>query len=204
MITDSAGAEIEMFSADELEVQKTAALEEYKVSNPDRTSELESLQVELEEREKELAKLKGKDLNFENLRKQKEAAEDRIEKVKREIESKLEATKKEVLEGVNKEHYNEELARLAGDDAELKDKIEFQYNRLTDLASNKMEVSKKLRDAWTLATKVDAGALNTAVISSGGVSRLNVRPSQKFSVEEMEVGRKFGLAKEDFEKYATN
>ena len=74
-ITDSTGTDIEVFTADELQQQREAALEEYKTGNPDKSDELAKLQDELKTKEEELTKLNGKDLNFSTLRTQKEALE---------------------------------------------------------------------------------------------------------------------------------
>jgi len=199
---DKEGNVVEAFSAEELQAQKDAAIEEFKQANPDKSSELEILQSQLREKEDELVKLRGKDTNFENLRKQKNAAEKAAEELRREIDEKIGAVKKEVLDGVMKDHYNETIGVLAGNDEELKKKIEFHYNRLQDSAVTKDEVSKKLRDAWVLATKLDdPGALNSSVISSGGVSKLNIKNTQKFTPEEKAIGAKFGLSEKDFETY---
>lgn len=199
IIQDESGEDIEVFTAEELEAQKTAALEEFKTKNPDKTDELTKAQEELE-------KLKGKDMNFSNLREQKEAAEKKVQEILAGVDEKVGAVKKEILEGVMKDHYSETLKGLAGEDAELQKQIEAQYNRLTDPAATKEEVSKKLRDAWVLATKVDdPGALSTSVISSGGVSRFPTQGGEKkFSPEEKAMAQKLaeagGLGKLD-DKY---
>lgn len=201
-ITDSTGTDIEVFTADELQQQREAALEEYKTGNPDKSDELAKLQDELKTKEEELTKLKGKDLNFSTLRTQKEALEKEKDDLKKEIDEKIGTAKREILEGVLKDHYLDSLKALAGDDPELQKKIEHEYGRIKDAAATKEEVARKLRDAWVLATKQDdPGALNSAVVSSGGVSRLHIKSDKKFSPEEVELGRKLGLESKDFEKY---
>lgn len=194
-ISDSTGSEIEVFTAEELETQKNEAIDQYKKDNPDKSEEIDSLQKDLATAKEELEKLGKKDLNFANLRQQKEAAETKVESLKKEIDDKIALAKKEILEGVMKDHYNEIMKSLAGDDEELKKKIEFHYNRIQDVPTTKEEINKKLRDAWTLATKVEeASALNATVISSGGVSRPNVKSEKKFTPEEKDFGKKLGAA----------
>ena len=194
------GVDIEVFTVEELEAQKQEAIENYKSENPDKADELASLQEELKLKEEELTKVKDKDTNFANLRKQKEAAEKKITDITAEIDTKISAVKKEVMEGVMKDHYNDTLKVLAGDDEEVKKKIEFQYKRLADAAATKEEVGNKLRDAWVLATKPEVtDALNSFVISSGGVGKLHIKGQEKkFTPEEKALGAKFGLKEEDF------
>ncbi len=185
-ITDAEGKEIEVLTLEEVEAQKTAAVE---ASRATLMEESKKVQETLKSKEEELAKLKDKEMNFEALRKS--------------VDEKLGAMKKEVLDGVLQDHYNDNLGVLAGADEELKKKIELQYKRLTDVAATKEQVARKLRDAWSLATKIeDTNALNSSVISSGSV----VRPrfagqNQQFSQEEKIIGNKLGLSEEDFKKY---
>ena len=184
-----------------------AAIAKYKEENPDKTDDYEA---QLKEKEEELAKLKEKETNFAKLREQKDdsesKAEAKIEEIQKEMDDKLkessEATEKRVLEGVYKDHYQEELKNLAGEDDELKKLIEVQYGRLTDPTTNTGEISKKLRDAWTLATKTEeSDALNTAIVSSGGASAIQTKSQDKLSPEIEQVASKFGLNQEDFDKF---
>lgn len=197
------GVDVEVFSAEEIETQKQEAIEQYKADNPDKTEELTQLQEDLRAKEEELAGLKDKDKNFGNLRKQKEAAEEKINKIQTDIDAKIESVKREVMEGVMKDHYNDTLKSLAGDDEELAKKIELQYKRLADTASTKQEIVNKLRDAWVLSTKPEGvDAFNSTVISSGGVGRLNFKNSApKLNTDEKMLGSKFGLSESDIKKY---
>lgn len=182
------GTETDAFTAEELAAQNTAAVEAFKSANPDKANELK-------EALEELSKFKDKDLNFGELRKQKDAAEKKVEDIQKEFETKLDTTKREILEGVQKDHYNETLKTLVNGDEELKKKIEYQYKRLVDTAATKEDITKKLTDAWVLATKPeDKGALNSQVISSGNVQRINVRSNQPFSAEEKALAQKLANA----------
>lgn len=196
------GTEVEMFSQEELQAQRDAAIEEYKTNNPDKGEELNTLQEKLSKAEEELTGLKDKDFNFAKVTKAKEMAEAKIERIAKEIDVKINLAKKEVMEGVMKDHYNETLSSLAGGDEEVKKKIEHHYKRLGDLASTKEEIGKKLRDAWLLASEPKVqDALNSSVISSGGVSKLNIKPTSTFTAEEKEFTKQMakagGIALED-------
>ena len=195
IITKEDGTRVEVYTAEELEQQKLAAIEEYKTSNPDKTEEVNQLQAELTKLNEELGGFKDKDLNFANLRKQKEAAEGKIELVRKELDAKIDLAKKEVLEGVMKDHYNETLNNLSSGDVEVKKKIEFQYKRIGDNPNTKEEVSKKMRDAYLLATGTSSGGIDMSAFSSGGVSRLNIKNQTKtFTPEEKEFGKKLAQA----------
>ncbi len=196
IIKDAEGNDVEVFTADELQEQKDIAIEEFRVQNPDKTEEIDALKAQLTTANDEVAKFKDKDLNFSNLRSQKEAAEKKATDLAAEIDTKIGVAKKEILEGVMVDHYNETLGSLAGDDVELKKKIEFQYKRLADSAATKAEVTKKLTDAWTLATAPEGtGALNSAVISSGGVGRISTKETEKkFTQEEKALAQKLAKA----------
>jgi len=182
------GTTTEVLTPEEIDAEKQAAIEAYKAANPDKTEELTKLQ-------EELTKLKGKDLNFENLRKQKEDAEKKIEEIIKGVPAQIETAKKEILETVLKDHYSETLKTLAGDDEELKKKVEYHYKRLADTAGTKEEVTKKLTDAYVLATKPDdPNALTSQVVSSGGVHKLNIKTNQPFTQDEKELARKMAAA----------
>ena len=229
-ITTNDGKIVEAYSKAELDAQATQAADKaaeeaiakYKEENPDKTEELTQKEEELKLKEEELSKLKEKDTNFAKLREQKDGAqamaeakaEEKIEEFEKTMEKKLEesaeATEKKVLEGVYKDHYEETVKGLAGEDEELKKRIELEYKRLSDPTTNKAEISKKLSDAWTLATKTDEdqNVLNASIISSGGVAKPQVITSDnKFSQEEKSMARKIASAggmkldDADFEKY---
>ena len=202
-IIEENGEEIEVFTAEELEQQKQEAIEEYKMENPDKSDELTALQEEIARKEEELDKMKGKDLNFSNLRKQKEEAEKKVADILAGVDDKINKAKSEVFEGVMKDHYNETIRALSGEDEEVLKKIEYHYKRLSDSATTKQEITNKLRDAYILATKPEGyDALNSTVISTGGVGKLNIKnQSLNMTPEEKEVASKFGLTDKDLQKY---
>ena len=180
---DSAGNKVEAVSAEEL-----------KTLEAQKNEELTKAREELKSREDELLKLKEKDLNFSNLRSQKEEAEKRVEALKAEIDVKVDKAKKEILDGVLKDHYNEALGSLAGGDEELKKKIEHHFNRFNDPGSSKSDIDKKLRDAWALSQDKPSMSSN-AFATSNSVSMLRPTATSKtFSDEEKAFAKKFAAA----------
>lgn len=197
------GTEVEAMTPEEVEQVKQEAIDAFKAENPDKTAELAELQEKLREAEEALAKKGDADKNFANLRKAKDDAETKINEFTKTLDEKVNQVKREVIEGVNKDFLNEKLTALAGDDEELRKKIEFEYNTTLKgvVPSSKAEIAEKLNKAYVLANPSEVNALNSSVISSGGVGRLNIKGSdKKFTPEEKEIGKKFGLTDADFAK----
>lgn len=188
--TNEDGETIEAFTAEELAAQKEASAEEFRLKN----EEFEKLQEELD-------KLKGKDLNFANLRAQKEEAEKKIANLAAEIDTKIGTAKKEILDGVTKDYYNEKLEELSSGDPELKKKIDFHYHRINDEAGTKEDVSKKLRDSWILATATEDNSRVNNAFSSSGVSGVRAKTNTSFTQEEKALAQKLasmgGMTLED-------
>jgi len=183
------GTEVEVFSAEEIEAQKEEAkqeaIEQYKLDNPDKTEELTALQAELE-------KLKSKDVSISELRKQKNQAESKIEEIVKGTDEKITKVKQEIMEGVMQDHYNDTIKALVGDDEELRKKVEHEFKKTLSGVNptTKDELAGKLRNAYLLATKpAEVDALNSSVISSGGVGRLNIKSEKKFSQEEKQMAK---------------
>lgn len=203
------GTEVEVFSKDELEIQKVEAsqkaIDDYKVANPDKSTELTELQEKLDAKEKELEESLNSDggLNFKHLRELNKKIEAERDALKKDIDEKISKAKQEVLGSAVQGIYSEELEKLSFGDVELKKKIEFHYKRLSDPASSKDEVMKKLNDAATLANPRRAvGVLNAKVISSAGANR------PQYSIETMSpelkgVANRLGITDEDIKKHAT-
>ena len=195
------GTEETLYTQEELEQQKEETLEKYKEENPDKTEEMETLQKERDEakaKEEELQKqLDGeldKDKNFANLRKQKDEAEAKAEGIEKTIDEKVELVKNEILEGNVKDFKKDQLDELAGDDKELREKIEFHYDRIKDTAVTKEEVSKKLRDSWTLATAGERTEVSGSAFSSGGATGGKTKTQSTFTPDEKALAKKLAEA----------
>lgn len=208
------GTEVEVFTKDEVDAERDSAIEAYKSENPDQSDKVQELETSLTEAKDALAtaqeELKAadeKDQNFAELRKKANEAEQQLAEVTKDLDNKLAETKKsamdEVLETVNQGHFHDTLNDLSGGDKDLKEKIEKEYSALNDPATNKEEITSKLNRAYTLATgqNPNENALNTTVLSSGGVTKPQFKEQDALPEEAKELGRKFGLKEEDFNKY---
>jgi alanyl-tRNA synthetase len=189
------GEEKEVFTQEELEAQKEEAINQYKEENPDKSDELTKLEEELEKAKQELEGFKDKDMNFANMRNKISEKEKEAKDLKVSIDEKINTVKKEILEGVMKDHYNDTLEKLVGNDKELKEKVELQYKRLADTASTKVELSKKLNDAFVLATGGTKESFDNSVFSSGSAgAKIQSKSEEKFSSEEQELLNKLSQA----------
>ena len=200
IITKEDGTEIEVFTQEELEAQKEAAIEEYKNENPDKSEEIEALKKEIEEKEEafnsakeELEKLGKKDFNFKKLREQNKNQETELEKLKTEMSDKLEAA----ITNLANDKKSDIISSLVGDDEELKKKVEFHYNRIKDEAKTKEEIMAKVNDAYFLATRQEPPVGN--YVSAAGAG--NTKVKEEVSAKEKELGNALGITEEDREKY---
>lgn len=189
---EETGEEEEVFTADEVQAQREEEVKKYQEEHPDQSAELTALEEKLKLAEEKLGKASDKDKNFAALRKQ---VEDLKTGIDNKIKDAAESSKKEVLEGVNKDHYEETLKTLAGTDDELKKKIEFHYKRLADPSSTKSEITAKLKDAYTLATGQSTESMNASQYGSGGSNRPKTKTgTEKLSPAEKELAIKMAKA----------
>ncbi len=182
------GKEIEVFTEEEVQAKNAAVMKE-----------ADDAKAALAKANEDLAKAKDKDGNFAELRKQKEAAEERA----RVAEAEKKVMKDTVIEELSKRQVDEKIKNLSGGDAEVEKKIRFHLDRLKDPASTPEEVEKKLNDAAVLAGVNGKGnALGSAVSSAGGA--INYRPfagEKSLKPELSDMARRMGITDADVEKY---
>lgn len=160
---------------------------------------------QIEEVQKELAGLKNKEFNFKKLRDMTESERSELTEKEKELmqrQDELEENQKSFTETVIQGHKNDALAVLAGDDKDLRDKIEYHYNRISDKATTKEDINKKVKDAYLLATGGRSAAIDQisrAVSYQGGGGI--VKSSDGFSSEQKELASRLGITEEDLKKY---
>lgn len=144
------GTEVQVPTDEEIANEKAAAVA---AKENELNSEIETLKTDLD-------KLKGKDFDFTALRKNLEHKEKELDELKTTQE-------KEAQERKEKEEKDKDTAlisTLAGNDEELKKKIEFHAARI-----NEPDRDKRYSDALKLAMGESGSVLNQGqVISSGG------------------------------------
>jgi len=118
------------------------------------------LKAQYEKLMEENKKLKDKELNFQKLRTKKESeisAEKKeelgsIQDQIREMEKGLEEKHRQFVESQFNQARDTKLKSLVGDDADLREKVLYHYDRLKDETTTAEDVAKKLNDAYILAT----------------------------------------------------
>lgn len=195
---EDTGEDEVLYSAEEIEAQKTEAIETYKKENPGNAEEVGKLQKELDDAKEALKKAGDKDQNFGQLR-------DKVDKLEKEMDERV---KRGVEQTVTKQTSDNAIKALAGSDTELEKKIRFHFdNSLKGVVpSTPEEANKKAQDAYLLATgqkpDIQPGAGNAFGSSGGGGFR---QPQQKKSDIKPEVAalgkNKLGLTDEDIKKY---
>lgn len=109
------------------------------------------LKKQLEEAQIELKKLQDKDFNFGKVVKSEKEKEILLDEATKKIKD-LETRIGEIAAAPAVQAKNDLLKSLAGDDKVLRDKLEFQFNRLGQNAKTPQEVESAMREAYLLAT----------------------------------------------------
>jgi len=190
-LKDSEGNEVEALTPEEAEAETQKRIEEEKAkwesANPDK-AEIVKLQEELAKAKEDNKKLASKDLNFGNLRHAKEESDKKVSELTKKLDDYILSQTQNV--------YDDTLGALAGEDQELKEKIEFHFKRFGDIPTDKLEIQKRLRDAFTLAQNV---SLPTPLdgISSSGAPIKNLNKSEVLSSHLMPLAQKMGITNDD-------
>ncbi len=187
-IIEKDGVDMEVFTAEEVSARETAAVATIK-------AELDETKVKLDAVNSEMEKLTNKDHNFSNLRQQKEELEKTLSDMQTGINNKIEEVRKAPL----LKYENDIMNNLSSGDDEMKKKIKFQYDRLSDKADNEESISKKMNDAYLLAVGISPknDVLGRVIPSGGHGAHSPVIPASKLSDSQKELGKKFGLTDED-------
>lgn len=122
-----------------------------------KAAKAEEFEKTLEEKEKELGKYKSKEINFENLRTKTEAEKadlmknwnDKEKALYKEIESMRNEREKE-KEGLKNNAKDQILKQLAGDNVELRKRIELQAEEFAGEANTPEEVVDRYTKSATL------------------------------------------------------
>lgn len=158
----------------------------------------------LEETAKKLSKLENKDFNFRKLEamtaEEKEkltASELSLKQQQEDLENKQQEMHKSFVTDIK----SDILDSIAGEDKELREKIELKYSQIkdSDSAKSKAEIKSLMEDAHAMAVGVqNKNPLTSALNSSGGgdgpISK--TKPND----DALSVGKKLGLSDEDLEK----
>jgi DNA repair exonuclease SbcCD ATPase subunit len=164
--------------------------------------EIKSLQEKLNETNAKLEKLENKEFNFRKLEQmtdeQKAKLTDTELSLKKQQEE-LEEKQKSFESTFVKDIKGDLLTEMAGDDEELKKKIELNYSRIKDseTAKSRSEIKAILNDAYVMSVGArHKNPVLSAINSSGSPAA----KSEKVSDDLMSLASKFGLSAEDLNK----
>jgi chromosome segregation ATPase len=173
----------------------------------------EEIAAQLGERDKKLnevteklAKLENKDFNFKRLKDMTEQEREKLSAIEVDLkqrQEKLEDEQRSFVERQVNEHKNDALNVLAGDDKDLREKIEFHFSRIKDEAVTREEINKKMREAATLATGHAPDTRPSQLSSAMGLSGAGMRAKPKdeeITPDLKDLGAKFGLTDEDYKR----
>lgn len=184
---------------DEANAAKQAEIDEANI----KLEEAEKAKAELEEK---MVKLDDKSLNFGNLRKKAEEKDAVIEGLKSSI-VKLDEVMNQKFSQLSAENNKQKVVSLinkvAGGNAELAKKIEFNYNRFNTAPKDENELKQLVNDAVLLSTGgVKPKLFSTDVLSSSGGTGMNTDlEGKKLTDSGKEAAKQFGLSEQILKKY---
>ncbi len=183
------GTEVEAFTQEEVDakVQET-------------NQNIEDLKSQLDQANKDLEELKNddKNKNFENLRKSKKAAEDKVAELEGKINNEIGGLKNMIVA----KELDQNIKVLADGDEELAKKIKLHYDEMLKPEDDEKKRNEKLGQAYVLATggKPNNDVMKDVISGAGGPNK-NPGSNKGFSPDLVGLGAKLGLSPEDFKKY---
>ena len=211
-LKDSEGKEVEVPTQEEI----NALVDKGKKEVEDKYKDYDELKKGLGEKDKKLSDLQS-DLETaqEALDKSGKGTQDWAEarKTIKGLEGKIDALTKE--RETDQKKFTEDIRNvrtslfsgqvsswmdtLAGDNKELREKIDFHYKRVGgEGATDEKQAQELMKDAYLLSTGKQApNMFNVARATGGDAPKTNEPTSQEVS----DMGKKFGLSDDDIKKY---
>lgn len=184
-IKDADGKDLEVFTAEEVKAQETAALAKYQQEHPDQSAAITAAETAKAAAEKALADAIAaggdtKDENIKALRTALAASNTTVETVKKEMGAEIAALRT----APTQEYRTELLLTAANGDPTLKEKIDIRYKELSGMPeTTKAEVRSRMEAAMKLAVDnyrpgMLDGATGMGVRGIGGIPRGGDQPKE--------------------------
>ena len=161
--------------------------------------EIKTLQQQLVETNEKLSKLENKDFNFRKLEQMTEEEKSKLsatELLLKKQQEELEEKQNSFITNTVSEIKNDVLESLAGDDADLKAKIELNFNRLKD--SDNAKTRKEIKDLMSEAYSMSIGSRpHNPVFSAHNAGGNPVIKTEKTSSDFVDFAKKFGVSEEE-------
>lgn len=200
---DANGNEVEAFTPEELEAKKQEAIDAYLKEHPDQSAALTQAQKDLETAQNKLKEIEGKDdedPQKKRLIKERDDANAALEEVKTTLTKEITDLKTNIF-GSAKEKI---LSKLAGGDAELRKKIETEYDGFAGEAVNEQQIQERLTKAYTLAKGVPPAP--NFMDSMGSAAPRGVDQNHGVQTQETDnskaMRKAFGITDQDAAKHA--
>lgn len=200
---DENGNEVEAFSKDELEAKKKEHLEAYLKDNPGDAEKAKQLQADLDAANKKLKDLEGaggSEGQKKRLIEERDAANKKLEEFQGTVTKQISELKDSFFGSAKKKI----LDKLAGTDAQLRAKIELEYDGFKGEPKNDVEIQERLTRAFTLATGAAPKPGFMDGMAGGGNRGTDVKPGVAAQeTDNAKAMRKvFGISDADATKHA--
>lgn len=206
------GTEIEVFTQDEFDAKSKEiaeeagkkAVEAFKEQNPDRSKEVDDLKGNLKKAEEDLAKAikdGGNEEQIKRLRNERDEAERKANDGVAKIQKDLEDFKKEFI-GDTKE---EILSKLSKGDAELRKKIELEFDKYNPTDNSKKGIMERMAAAYNIVTGTRPAPNFMDNLSNAGDRGHGGSGAKGDKIErtdnEVKIGKTLGVTDADVENY---
>jgi hypothetical protein len=158
-----------------------------------------------------LQKLENKDFNFKKYRDMTEEERGKLTEMEKSIkqqQEKLEEDQKAFVESQVTEHKNYAFSTLAGDDKELRAKIELHFNRIDPgkPATTQTAIMERAREAYVLATGGSAAPVSSlgSVMGLSGSGGQQKPKEGELTADQKDLAKKLGLTDADLLKDASH
>lgn len=212
-IKNDKGEEIEVFTAAEVadrekaatDAAATKAVDDYKAANPDKAEEITKLKTELEKAQKDLedAEKDGdKDGQVNRLRKERDEAIAKVDKVVNDITKRFD----DFTNSSFNETKDDLLNRLSNGNAEIRKKIEFEFDNYKPTDKTKKGVQERMAVAAQIVTgkKPQPSFMDNisgAGDKGGSGSGHHDKPPTEPTPNQIAIGKVLGITPKDRENY---
>ena len=155
---------------------------------------------DLTETKEKLTKLENKDFNFKKLRDMNDEEKGKLTEAEKALMNKqeeLEENQTKFTETIVDGNKNEALAVLVGDDAEMRKKVLYNFDRIKGDAVTKEQISAKMREAHNMLG-MQGSQINPINLAAGSYGDFgNISSDNKQTNVDGELAKKLGLDDDD-------
>lgn len=207
------GKEIEVHTSEEVAEREAAAatkaVEEFKIANPDKTAEIEGLKNKLAESEELLRKAEedgGNKGQIDRLRKERDDAKKASDDAQKNFDKKVDEKIQEAMSGIVGDIKKELLDVLSGADAEMRKKIELEFDKYRPGENSKQAIKERMDVAFQIVAgrKPAPGILDgkTSGGDRGAGGGYNPPPkSGEVTPNQKAIGNVLGITDKDRENF---